>query len=146
MSIIPVNTNNYMSIMHNSINNYMCPISLQIFKNPVIIEDGFTYEYDEIKKWFENNNRSPLTNNILQTKIIFMNHTMKQSVEDYLKLHPELIQNQYSSDTIVSNVYEQEVVEQEFCICGIEKKNLCFKIYLTFIAILCVTIMTLLWI
>ena len=36
MSIVPINT-------------LMCPISLQIFKCPVVIADGFTYEYAEIK-------------------------------------------------------------------------------------------------
>ena len=71
MSIVPINT-------------LMCPISLQIFKCPVVIADGFTYEYAEIKNWLNNNNTSPMTKKIINNKTIIVKYLIKQQVKDNL--------------------------------------------------------------
>ena len=34
--------------MEEEIQNYICPISLKIFKNPYVASDGFTYEKKDI--------------------------------------------------------------------------------------------------
>ncbi len=33
--------------------DFHCPISLELFKNPVLAEDGFTYEESHLKKWIK---------------------------------------------------------------------------------------------
>ena len=72
-----------------------CPISLQIFLNPVIIQDGNTYELDEIQKWFETKNTSPITNVVITDKTIITNFAIKSMVDNYLQLNPDKINQQY---------------------------------------------------
>ena len=40
---------------------YRCPISHLIFRNPVVAEDGFTYERKAITEWMEKKETSPMT-------------------------------------------------------------------------------------
>jgi hypothetical protein len=40
----------------------LCPITLELFRDPVLAEDGHTYERQAIVEWIEKNGRSPLTN------------------------------------------------------------------------------------
>jgi hypothetical protein len=48
--------------MNNIIENLVCPITKQVFRNPVTLNDGITYEYLAIKEWLEKTNKSPITN------------------------------------------------------------------------------------
>ena len=51
--------------IHNIMNqilaeeDFICPITQQYFKNPVICSDGQHYERSAIEEWFKNNNTSP---------------------------------------------------------------------------------------
>ena len=38
----------------------ICPISGELFYDPVIAMDGFVYERLEIEKWFQEHNTSPI--------------------------------------------------------------------------------------
>ena len=40
---------------------FYCPLSLDYMLNPVIAEDGTTYDRLEIEEWFEDHNISPMT-------------------------------------------------------------------------------------
>ena len=40
---------------------FLCPITHDIMKDPVICIDGFTYERTAIEHWLENNQTSPIT-------------------------------------------------------------------------------------
>jgi hypothetical protein len=44
---------------------FMCPLTMEIFVDPVITEDGQTYERAAIEVWFSNHSTSPLTNRVL---------------------------------------------------------------------------------
>ena len=61
-----------------------CPISLEIMKNPVIIETGHTFEDFEIKKHFRLHNTNPVTNLPLRSKKLTENILLKQII-DYLE-------------------------------------------------------------
>ena len=52
------------------IEDITCPISSEIFNDPVIASDGCIYEREMIEKWFENNNTSPLTGLKIDKNII----------------------------------------------------------------------------
>ena len=60
--------------------DYLCPISVDNIKNPVVTCDGYVYEENNILKWFEKRNKSPMTNILLSTKrilhSIFLNKVM----------------------------------------------------------------------
>lgn len=44
---------------------FRCPILSQLFRDPVIAQDGHTYERISIERWFEQHSTSPRTGNIL---------------------------------------------------------------------------------
>jgi len=48
--------------------DYLCPISVDNIKNPVVTCDGHVYEEENILKWFEKRGKSPMTNIKLPTK------------------------------------------------------------------------------
>jgi hypothetical protein len=72
-----------------------CPITSQIFLNPVTTCDGHTYEKDAIKKWFENNDKSPMTNIKLSNKKLIKSILISHFVDGYIKSNPEKKNDQY---------------------------------------------------
>ena len=66
--------------------NFICPISYDIFYDPVITSDGQTYEKMEILRWFmEGNETSPLTGKKLENLEIFPNIILKNIINDWKK-------------------------------------------------------------
>ena len=49
--------------------NYLCPITVQIMFDPVIAEDGCTYEREAIEKWFNNGHDTSPMGFLLPTSI-----------------------------------------------------------------------------
>ena len=45
------------------ISQFICPLSHEIFYNPVFAEDGHVYEKQLIKTWLTNDSTSPITRN-----------------------------------------------------------------------------------
>ena len=69
-------------------NQYLCPISHMIMIDPVIAEDGFTYEREEIEQSFRTSgNKSPMTRAAIPNKLI-ANHAMKSLIADFLEAKP----------------------------------------------------------
>lgn len=62
----------------------MCPITHQIFKEPVIATDGHTYEQSAIKKWLTGNKVSPLTREKMGDGLI-INLDKKKQVIDFFE-------------------------------------------------------------
>lgn len=58
-----------------------------IFTDPVIAEDGFTYEREAITKWFNNNNRSPTSGKVLNLFILYTNNDMRSRCIEWKELH-----------------------------------------------------------
>jgi len=75
--------------------SFICPISGQIFKQPVLAQDGYFYEKMQIKKWFKNHNTSPMTNSEITTKLqeCFIFNSM---LEKFLEHNPIERSNQYN--------------------------------------------------
>jgi U-box domain len=61
---------------------FICPISQEVMKVPVIAEDGFTYERESITTWFQNKSTSPMTNEIIG-KLLIPNHSLKSEIEQW---------------------------------------------------------------
>jgi hypothetical protein len=60
----------------------ICPISQVIFKDPVISNDGFTYERLAIEEWLINNNTDPLSRNTLTKSDLKSNIIVKNIIDD----------------------------------------------------------------
>ena len=68
--------------------NFCCPISLELFVEPVIASDGHTYERSSIEKWLNNMNsvikKSPVTNERIQNKNLIPNYNMQSQIKNYI--------------------------------------------------------------
>ncbi len=63
-------------------NEFICPISLEIMKDPVICNDGFTYEKKAILNWLRNSNISPMTREPIIN--IMSNQTLKDMIDKWI--------------------------------------------------------------
>uniref|UniRef100_A0A672KGC7 WD repeat, SAM and U-box domain-containing protein 1 n=1 Tax=Sinocyclocheilus grahami TaxID=75366 RepID=A0A672KGC7_SINGR len=60
---------------------YLCPITREIMKDPVIAADGYSYEREAIESWINTKSRtSPMTNLPLQTTLLTPNRTLKMAI------------------------------------------------------------------
>ena len=61
----------------------LCPITSEIFVDPVMTCDGHTYERVAIEKWLEKHFTSPQTNLNLENKSLISNYVIKQLVKAF---------------------------------------------------------------
>uniref|UniRef100_A0A0D9VVE1 RING-type E3 ubiquitin transferase n=1 Tax=Leersia perrieri TaxID=77586 RepID=A0A0D9VVE1_9ORYZ len=65
---------------------FVCPISMDIMKDPQVASDGFTYEAEAIKCWFDRGySRSPMTNLPLPNLNLIPNRILCSSIQEYLE-------------------------------------------------------------
>ncbi|CAF0877587.1 unnamed protein product [Didymodactylos carnosus] len=61
----------------------VCPITLQLFQDPVVAEDGHTYERKAICEWIKEHATSPITHQTLTVQALRPNHTVKKLIEGF---------------------------------------------------------------
>lgn len=60
---------------------FLCPITRELMRDPVIAADGYSYEREAIESWIHTKNRSsPMTNLPLLTTLLTPNHTLKMAI------------------------------------------------------------------
>ncbi|KAM4744362.1 LOW QUALITY PROTEIN: WD repeat, SAM and U-box domain-containing protein 1 [Anableps anableps] len=60
---------------------FLCPITRELMREPVIAADGYSYEREAIESWIHTKNRSsPMTNLPLLTTLLTPNHTLKMAI------------------------------------------------------------------
>ena len=64
-----------------------CPISCELFRDPVIAADGFNYEREHIETWFAEHSTSPKTNAELESTGLIPNHELRARCEEWKALH-----------------------------------------------------------
>ena len=63
----------------------LCPLSLEIYEDPVMAADGFSYERREIENWFaRGKHTSPKTNEELPHTFLTPNRDLKSTCQDFL--------------------------------------------------------------
>ena len=80
---------------------FSCPISQNKMYDPVIAEDGHTYERSEILKWFNFNNISPITKQRLKSKNLLSNFILKNQIVYLLPFLGRLMQLLQSLNLII---------------------------------------------
>ena len=63
----------------------VCPISMELMRDPVMAMDGHTYERRNIERWLADHQTSPKTNEPLPSLTLVPNHAVKSMVQDYLE-------------------------------------------------------------
>jgi len=63
---------------------FICPITLEVMKDPVIASDGHSYEAHAIKAWYEKDRSSPITRERLLPNFT-KNHSLRKAIQDSRK-------------------------------------------------------------
>ena len=79
----------YSDQMRSIPDGFICPITQDVMKDPVMLMDGHSYERKAIEDWLTRSNRSPLTNEILSDRTVLLdNYALKSSIESFTKNNP----------------------------------------------------------
>merc|ERR1719473_252605 len=62
--------------------SFICPITQDIMRDPVITVDGQTYERAAISEWLQKNDTSPLTMKRLPHKVLITAYALRSAIED----------------------------------------------------------------
>lgn len=62
---------------------FLCPITHELMREPVIAMDGHTYEKQALDKWFKTNSKSPMTGQAIETTTI-PNICMHRLIQDLI--------------------------------------------------------------
>ncbi|XP_072198622.1 WD repeat, SAM and U-box domain-containing protein 1 isoform X2 [Excalfactoria chinensis] len=65
---------------------FLCPITRELMKDPVIAADGYSYEKEAMENWISSNRRSsPMTNLPLSSLVLTPNRTLKMAINRWLE-------------------------------------------------------------
>ena len=76
---------------------YICPITQDIMTEPVTDEFGHTYERQAIQRWMNSNNKSPVSGQLYQTKVLVPNYSLKGLIENLSTIEKASILNELNS-------------------------------------------------
>ena len=62
---------------------FVCPITTEVFVDPVTAADGHSYERSAIERWLLDHNTSPKTNMALPHKMLIPNHALRGAVTEW---------------------------------------------------------------
>ena len=81
--------------------DFVCPITGQIFCDPVTLETGQTYERKAIQEWLKTGNTTcPITRQPLSASALpKTNYVLKRLITSWIEQHPELAQEFSNSNT-----------------------------------------------
>ena len=68
-------------------NEWFCPITQELMKDPVIGSDGFSYERKAITEWLTKSAVSPVTREIMEHKNLIPNLALRHTITQYLENH-----------------------------------------------------------
>jgi ankyrin repeat protein len=84
-----------------NIDLFVCPLSHEIFNDPVIAEDGHLYERSAIDEWLLTNKSSPITREPIGSRLV-ESYTIKNIIEVMFKQNPTMIEQQFKLDNLYS--------------------------------------------
>jgi hypothetical protein len=82
--------------------NFICPITQAIMNNPVICDDGITYEYDAITQWLQSHNTSPVTRQFINSTHLIPNIALRNTIQDFLKNKSHITQTVSQTTSVIS--------------------------------------------
>ncbi len=92
-------------------NEYICPISLEIMLDPVICEDGHTYERESIGIIFDN--RSPITRQTINKNNLIPNRALRHLIESFLRNNPVIAEGVKEREEKAKKQLEKEELERK---------------------------------
>ncbi|XP_059431105.1 E3 ubiquitin-protein ligase PUB23-like [Corylus avellana] len=71
--------------------HFLCPISMELMRDPVTISTGITYDRENIERWLfscnNNNTTCPATKQVLSSKEVTPNHTLRRLIQAWCTLN-----------------------------------------------------------
>mmetsp|Transcript_14072 Transcript_14072/g.20798 ORF Transcript_14072/g.20798 Transcript_14072/m.20798 type:complete len:478 (+) Transcript_14072:189-1622(+) len=69
---------------HQLRDEFSCPITRELMRDPVIAADGHTYDREAIEMWLRSHNTSPRTGQLMDHLILVPNHNLKRLIKDLI--------------------------------------------------------------
>ncbi|XP_068639290.1 LOW QUALITY PROTEIN: U-box domain-containing protein 15-like [Aristolochia californica] len=90
---------------------FLCPISLEIMTDPVIVATGQTYERSSIQMWLESNHRTcPITRQPLAHLSLAPNYALRNLIQQWCeKNNVQLPEKKTTSTSESSSVHEEKI-------------------------------------
>jgi len=89
---------------------FICPITLEIMREPIDMPDGVTYEKDAIKYALEKIHISPITKKEMNLSDGVINETLKNSIENFINEHDIHLAN--IEDKIKNLTFDETLLEE----------------------------------
>ena len=70
---------------------FVCSITCDVMDDPVVAEDGHSYERASLQRWFQSRATSPLTNEPLRSTTIRSNIALRHAIEEWRQLRPKRV-------------------------------------------------------
>ena len=67
--------------------DFICPITAELMSDPVLTCDGHTYERSAISEWLRENNTSPNTGAVLESRSLTDNIALRKAISDWAERH-----------------------------------------------------------
>jgi len=71
--------------------DWVCPISCKLMTNPVVAQDGYSYEESEIQTWLSNNSTSPMDRTDILDKTLYKNIGLKATIQLWKSNNPNYV-------------------------------------------------------
>ena len=78
--------------------DWVCPISHQLMVDPVVAQDGHSYERTEITEWLSRSSESPMDRSIIDNKTLYTNIGLKTAIQEWKNNNPELVKKDEQLD------------------------------------------------
>lgn len=79
-------------------NEFKCPITCDVMRQPVVASDGHSYEHEALKLFFQKGNgKSPLTRQKLDRNVMLPNINLKKRIREYADNICEIVDKQQRS-------------------------------------------------
>ncbi|KAA3459707.1 U-box domain-containing protein 21-like [Gossypium australe] len=64
--------------------HFLCPVTLDLMKDPVTLSSGITYDRESIEKWLDDGNFTcPVSNQVLRSFDQIPNHSLRKMIQDW---------------------------------------------------------------
>ena len=109
-------------------NAYLCPIGLEIMKDPVVCMDGHSYERVHIERWLDTSCKSPMTGQTLEGIRVISNHSLRNAIEEWKgnrakKIWREILKNNRKNNK--KNIIDQNILNQNLNNINRDKNDIC---------------------
>ena len=100
---------------------FLCPITKEIFVDPVVASDNFTYERKEILEWFKSNldptdrsimPLSPMTGATMTSRRLRANQVLKTMVAQWKKKNSTTVRQKKTLDNLTKSCMMAETIEE----------------------------------